>query len=236
MQNSSKPTELALLSGLLCDDFVWQEVAERLSEVAHCHIFSFAGCSSITEMAEKVLAGTPQQFALAGHSMGGRVALEVYRLAPHRVSHLALLNTGVHPRSDAEVPGRQRLLDLSLTEGMNAVCEQWLPPMMSDAGRANSALMQQLRDMVTQHTPEEFHGEIQALLNRPDAEAVLPSVNVPTLLLSGDEDAWSPVSQHQDIQQCIQGSHLIGLPQVGHMSTVEAPELIADAFKTWLQR
>lgn len=228
-------TPLVLLCGLLCDHRVWDGVADRLGDTAQVTIHSFAGCRTITEMAEQVLAAAPERFALAGHSMGGRVALEVYRLAPERVMRLALLNTGVHPRSESEVPGRRRLLDLAFDKGMAAVAEAWLPPMVGETCRADRALMADLTDMILAHTPEQFDGEIQALLNRPDAEAVLPLVNVPTLLLSSDEDQWSPVAQHADIQRQLPGSRLVALSGVGHMSTVEAPQAIADALRQWLE-
>ncbi len=232
-QPSAKPS-LVLLSGLLCDHTMWQDIAEQLSSSFDVSIFSFAGYNSLTDMAEHVLAEAPAHFALAGHSMGGRVALEVYRLAPERITHLALLNTGVHPKRESEVPGRMRLLELADTQGMQAVADSWLPPMMSETGKQNIALMNDLKAMILRHTPQDFHGQISALLNRPDAEAVLSLVNVPTLLLSGDEDQWSPVSQHEAIQQKISGSQLVAVP-AGHMSTVEIPAAISTIFRKWLK-
>ncbi len=234
MNDASPRTPLLLLSGLLCDDFVWQDVAGLLDDVAEPSIISFAGCRSVPEMAAKVLEMAPEQFALAGHSMGGRVALEVFRQAPARVTRLALLNTGVHPRRDAEVAGRQQLLEIAADKGMAAVADEWLPPMMSPGGRRDARLMQQLRQMILRHTPEDFSGQIQALLNRPDAEEVLPLVAVPTLLLSGADDQWSPVAQHAVMQRQLPGSQLVALEAAGHMSTVEAPEAVAGALRTWL--
>lgn len=234
MENRSQKTPLVLLAGLLCDRFIWQAVAEQLDEVAQVEIFSFAGLNSFSAMADKVLLSAPPDFALAGHSMGGRVALEVYRKAPKRVTHMALLNTGVHSVKKSEIPGRQRLLDLSEKEGMEAVAESWLPPMLSLKASANSSLVAALRAMVLRYSKEDFQGQIHALLNRPNAEEVLPSLTVPTLLLSGSEDAWSPISQHRDMQKHIRQSQLVGLHGVGHMSTVEAPEKIAGALRGWL--
>lgn len=228
---TSRKTPLLLLSGLLCDNSVWEDTAKLLADVTQVSIISFAGCRSIPEMAAKVLAQAPPRFALAGHSMGGRVALEVIRAAPDRVTRLALLNTGVHPRQEQEVAGRQRLCALAETDGMAAVADAWLPPMMSPAGRQNPALMQRLKAMVTRHSPVEFHGQIQALLNRPNAAEVLPQIAIPTLFLSGTEDQWSPIAQHETMQQQVPGSTLVALAGVGHMSVVEAPQLVAQALR-----
>lgn len=234
MSQKDNKSPLVLLSGLLCDSFMWEAVTEQLSDIADIYTFSFAGFNSLAEMADKVLSDSPEHFALVGHSMGGRVALEVFRKAPERVTRLALLNTGAHPRSEAEVPNRQRLLDMSVNQGMEAVADDWLPPMMSPQGLKNPQLINELRAMILRHTADDFNGEIQALLNRPNAEEVLPSINVPTLLLSGSADAWSPISQHREMQQQIPGSQLVGLEGVGHMSTVEAPDQVADALRGWL--
>ena len=236
MNHPSNKSPLVLLCGLLCDRLMWHEVGKLLDDVAEVSIFSFAGFDSISQMAAHVLANSPEQFALAGHSMGGRVAFEIMRQAPHRVTRLALLNTGVHPRSDKEVPGRQKLLELSQGKGMSAVADSWLPPMLSDTARQNPRLVAQLRKMVLRHSKQDFYGQIQALLNRPDAEQVLGQIQVPTLLMSGTEDQWSPVAQHQAIQQHIAGSRLVILEGVGHMSTVEAPEQIALAMRDWLSQ
>jgi pimeloyl-ACP methyl ester carboxylesterase len=236
MSNTTKKTPLILLAGLLCDRYMWQEIGALLADIADVTIFSFAGFDSISDMATNVLANSPEHSALAGHSMGGRVAFEVYRQAPQRVKQLALLNTGVHPRSETEIPGRQKLLDLSVNSGMEAVADTWLPPMLSDTARQNPALFEQLKQMVLRHSPQDFNGQIQALLNRPHAEKVLSLIQVPTLLISGSEDKWSPVSQHEAIQQQIPDSRLVVLEDVGHMSTVEAPQEIAGAMREWLSQ
>ena len=87
---------LILLSGLLCDETIWGDVHARLSPRLDVSISCFPDFDSIGEMANHVLAEAPPNFDLAGHSMGGRVALEVLRKAPSRVRRLALLK---HRRS-----------------------------------------------------------------------------------------------------------------------------------------
>jgi len=104
---------LLLLSGLLCDETLWADIPQRLGDAADVRVISFHGFSSIPAMAQHVLATAPARFALAGHSMGGRVALEVIRSAPARVAGLALLNTGVHTVRDGEPQSRGRLLRLA---------------------------------------------------------------------------------------------------------------------------
>jgi pimeloyl-ACP methyl ester carboxylesterase len=224
---------LLLLSGLLCDETVWADIPERLEDVAQVSVISFRGFSSIPAMAEHVLAAAAGPFALAGHSMGGRVALEVVRAARARVSGLALLNTGVHTVRDGEPQSRERLLRLAFEHGMSALAAEWLPPMMAGGSRT-AAIMPRLAAMVERSTPDIYAGQINALLNRPDALPVLPMIDVPTLLLSGSEDTWSPVSQHETMRRRIPHATLFEIHGAGHMAPFERPEAVAVALREWL--
>src|SRR5688572_7947312 len=98
---------LVLIPGLLCDEFVWSEQRGELASLARVWIPDHGALDSLTDMAAAVLRDVPaERFALAGHSMGGRVALEMLRLAPHRIERLALLDTGWLPLQ-AGVRGEQ---------------------------------------------------------------------------------------------------------------------------------
>jgi pimeloyl-ACP methyl ester carboxylesterase len=223
-----------LLCGLLCDETIWADVPSRLASVASARVVSFAGFTSIAGMAGQVLAAAPPRFALAGHSMGGRVALEVWRQAPERVTALALLNTGVHPPRESEFESRGLLVRLARRHGMSALADEWLPPMMGASPDRVAQVMPALKAMVQRSTVESFAGQINALLQRPDARPVLPSITVPTLLLSGTNDTWSSLSQHADMQRSVSRSTLVEIAGAGHMSPIERPDAVARALKGWL--
>src|SRR5450631_456816 len=225
---------LILLCGLLCDETIWADVPSRLASVASARVVSFAGFTSIAGMAAQVLATAPPRFALAGHSMGGRVALEVWRQAPERVTALALLNTGVHPPRESEFDSRGLLVRLARRQGMAALADEWLPPMMGASPDRVAQVMPALKAMVQRATAESFARQINALLHRPDARSVLPSITVPTLLLSGTNDTWSSLSQHADMQRSVPHSKLVEIAGAGHMSPIERPDAVARALKGWL--
>ena len=127
---------LILLPGLMSDAQVWAEQASALSGLTHCEVPDYGLCDSLAGMAQQVLAGTSAAtFALAGHSMGGRVALEVMRQAPERVQRLALLDTGIHPLApgeagDKERAGRLALVELAQQQGMRVMGAQWVRAMV----------------------------------------------------------------------------------------------------------
>lgn len=234
ISDSGGKPQLVLLAGLLCDDTIWIPVARKVEDVADISIIDFGGFSSIEAMAAHVLESVTGSFFLAGHSMGGRVALEIYRQDPERILGLALLNTGVHARTPGETEKRGRLVDLARTFGMEALADEWLPPMMNAHGEADSKLMAELKAMVCRATADSFAGQIKALLDRPAAEAVLSDLRVPALLLSATGDTWSPPDQHRAMLKFAPHAHLVIVEDAGHMVPVEQPATVASALRTWL--
>ena len=233
-----KPT-LVLLPGLVCDQAVWAPQIQALSAHLDCHVVDYGMLDSIGAMAQHVLDTAPAPtFALAGHSMGGRVALEVVRRAPERVHHLALLDTGTHPLADGDAgkkerAGRMGLLQIAERQGMRAMAEQWAKPMVHPS-RHGTPLFEHVLDILERSSAEQYAAQINALLNRPDAAPVLANITCPTLVLTGRDDLWSPPEQHERMAAAIKGAQICIVEQCGHMSTLEQPEVVSAAFEGWL--
>jgi pimeloyl-ACP methyl ester carboxylesterase len=231
--------DLELLPGLICDRTVWQQQIDALSDFAECSVADYGSLDSIPAMAEAVLRAAPERFSVAGHSMGGRVALEIYRRAPDRVARIALLNTGSSARpsgeaGEQEARKRGELVALANSQGMRAMLRQWLPPMI-DSRRINDAvLVNAIMEMMSRKTPEIFAAQVRALLARPDANPVLEQIRCPALLLTGREDGWSTVAQHWAMAAKIAGSQVVIVPDCGHMSMLERPAEVGAALRAWL--
>ena len=231
---------LVLIPGLLCDEFVWSKQHQALSAHARVWVADHGSLDSLTDMALAVLRDAPaQQFALAGHSMGGRVALEVMRLAPHRVQRLALLDTGWLPRSagaqgEEERASRLALLDNARQLGMRTMGRQWARGMVHSVV-IDTPVFAAIIDMIERKTPDVFAAQIRALLARPDASAQLLAIDCPTLVLCGRQDSWSPLSQHLQMAAIIRGARLRIIEDSGHMSTLEQPQAVTAALVEWLR-
>lgn len=234
-------SNLVLIPGLMCDATVWEPQEDGLADIASVRVALPGARRSLVEMADAILADAPPTFALAGHSMGGRVALEVMRRAAHRVTGLALLDTGYQPLArgqagERERAGRFALLEMARSQGMRAMGRRWLEGMIHPDRRTDHDLVDRILDMIERQSPELFEAQIQALLARPDATATLISISCPTLVLCGREDAWAPASRHKDIAALIDGGNLVVVPECGHMSTLERPSAVSDALRAWLGR
>jgi pimeloyl-ACP methyl ester carboxylesterase len=228
-----------LLPGLICDQTLWQQQMDALSDVAAGTYADYGSLDSLPAMAEAVLRSAPERFSMAGHSMGGRVALEVYRLAPDRVARIALLNTGYLPLAAGEAGEEEKrkrgeLVALAKSQGMRAMLRQWLPPMIDSRRQNDAALVESIMGMMSRKTPEIFAAQIKALLARPDATAVLEQMRCPALLLTGREDGWSGPAQHAKMMEKIVGSQLVIVPDCGHMSPLERPAEVSAALRAWL--
>jgi pimeloyl-ACP methyl ester carboxylesterase len=223
-----------LLSGLLCDEAVW-EVQERALRSSHdVRVLSFQDFDSMGGMAAHVLKNAPPSFSLAGHSMGGRVAMEVYRQAPRQVRRLALLDTGYEPAAEDETEKRGVLVRKALAEGIEAIAETWARPMIAPCNQGNDLLLKRVLNMVGRMSGEIYARQTNALLTRPDATPVLSSIRCPTLVLCGQQDAWSPPERHKLMAALIPNCELRLIDDCGHMSTMEKPREVLQALEQWL--
>jgi pimeloyl-ACP methyl ester carboxylesterase len=221
-----------LLCGLLCDEEVWQGQVAELRNKYDVRVASFQGHDSIGAMAAHVLDSAPERFSLAGHSMGGRVALEVYRRAPRRIERLALLDTGYEPVAPGEGERRAVLVNKALAEGIESIAETWARPMIAPCNQA--AVLERVIAMVGRMSGEIYAGQTRALLGRPDATPVLASIACPTLILCGADDAWSPADRHERMQALIPRAALKLIDDCGHMSTMERPMDVLAALLQWM--
>ena len=231
---------LILLPGLLCDRAVWAPILPQLEADAKCEVAEYSDACSLVAMAERALSAAPATFALAGHSMGGRVALEIVRRMPERVERLALLSTGFRARppgtaGEEERARRLALLALAKEEGMREMAREWVKPMVHPSRLADGTLIDAILDMFERRTPAHFAAQIEALLSRPDATALLPTITCPTLVLCGGADGWSTPLQHQEMAALIPDSQLAIVEDCGHMAPMERPDAVAAALLAWIR-
>lgn len=226
---------LLLIPGLVSDGRVWRTVAAAAPDGFLPREADVTRDASIPAMAERLLAEVDGPIIAVGHSMGGRVAMEMARQAPERVRGLVLANTGHGPKKPGEEPKRQAKIDLG-HEDMSALAADWLPPMLDPARVGDAALMADLTEMVLAAGPDVHERQIKALLDRPDASAYLPAIACPVLLLTGAQDGWSPEQQHREIADLLADAELQVIDGAGHFLPVERPDETAAAITDWLVR
>lgn len=229
---------LLLLPGLICDSRIY---APQLAAFAQARaVDSYGLADSLPDMARVALdladREGAREFDLLGHSMGGRVALEVFRLAPERVRRFGIMSSGVHPVQPGEADKRHALMAIGHEQGFEALVDAWLPPMVAEAHRADPAIYEPMRRMCLDAGQDVFDAQIHALLGRPEQESLLPQIDRPALVLTGALDAWSPPPQHEAMAGALPHAELTIVPEAGHMIQGEAPAAVNDAISAWLAR
>jgi pimeloyl-ACP methyl ester carboxylesterase len=227
--------QLVLIPGLLCDRLLWQPQAEALADIAESWIADHTRSDTMAAIAADVLRDVPfGQFAVAGLSMGGYVALEILRQAPHRVLKLALLDTSA--RADTLEQSQQRLALISLAGRgrFQGVTRALLPMFLHPSRLDDQELVATVKEMAKNTGRETFIREERAILSRADSLPFLGAITCPVLVLCGRQDALTPLERHEEIVRAIPRSTLEIIENCGHLSTLERPAEVSAALRRWL--
>ncbi|MCB2100564.1 MAG: alpha/beta fold hydrolase, partial [Rhodobacterales bacterium] len=189
----------------------------------------------ITGMAMAALASiTAPRFALAGLSMGGYVAQEIMRLAPHRVDRLALLDT-THLRDTPEGKQRRRdLITLASQGDFKGVTPRLLPLFIHPDRMNDAPLVDAITAMTHRVGKEAFLRQQTAILGRPDGTWDLERIQCRTLVLCGRYDALTPLDVHVEMANHIPKVRLDVIEDSGHLPTMERPQAVNDSLRRWL--
>jgi pimeloyl-ACP methyl ester carboxylesterase len=223
---------LLLLPGLLCDARLWRDC---LPARAQARIADLTQDDSVAAMARRALGlmADAQHFAVAGLSMGGYVALEVWRQAGPRLSHLALLDTSARPDTPEQTQRRLDLIALSGRGAFKGVTPRLLPLLLHPS-RLETPLAAEVMAMAERVGVEGFLRQQRAIMARPDSRGDLPRIGVPTLVACGAEDALTPPALHDEMAALIPGARRLRFEGCGHLPTMEAPDMVRAALEDWL--
>ena len=228
-------TALVLIPGMMCDARLFSPQIAAFSGQHSLVLPSIAQDASVTDLAESVLDHAPAEFALAGLSMGGIVAMEILRIAPERVSRIALLDT--NPLAETEAVKQRRLPQMAaVREGkLLDVMRDEMKPQYLAKGPRRKEVLDLCMTMALELGPHAFLRQSRALMDRPDQSDTLRQTQIPALVLCGREDALCPVIRHELMASLIPNATLEIIEGAGHLPTLEQPELTNAALKRWLE-
>ncbi len=173
--------------------------------------------------------------AFVGCSIGGYILFEFWRRFRARLTSLALCDT--RPQSDTAEGRANRLKAAAavLEQGTEPFIESMIPKLM---GRTTVStrpdLVDGARAMMRKMSTEDISLVLRGMAERPDSVADLKSINVPTLIVIGEEDVLSTVADGELMRQNIAGSQLKVIPKAGHYAPWEQPELVGKVLRQFL--
>ena len=225
---------LALLPGLLLDAGLWRAQIDALSDIADCRVADFMTQDNVADMARAVLAMMPERFAMAGLSMGGYVALEIMRQAPHRVGLLALLNTKASLDTEEETARRRGLVELAHKGKFRGVTRLLLPMLIHESRMDDSAVTGEIMAMAERCGRDVFVRQQAAIMGRPDSLPSLRRIACTTLVLCGRQDVRTPLECHEVMAKSIHSARLQVIEDCGHLPPLEKPEEVNQVLRAWL--
>ena len=219
---------------MMCDARLFAPQIAALSAGRAVLVPPLTGTNTIAGMAHSVLKSAPPQFALAGLSMGGIVAMEIMRHAPERVTHLALMATNPKAEDPAVSANREHQKAQVRQGHLRAVLRDEMKPNYLTDSAHKDDILDLCMTMAMDLGPEVFLNQSEALATRPDQQDNLKLVNVPSLILCGKEDRLCPLDRHVLLAQLIPGARLEVIDEAGHLPTLEQPEATTTALRIWL--
>ncbi len=220
---------------MMCDARLWAPQTGELP-FPHFHADTTAADNFAT-MAREALAAAPPRFAVVGLSMGGILAFEIWRQAPDRVTHMALLDTSPHPDAPARRSIRMQQIETALAGGLRELAIDGLKPLyLAEAHRNDDALLERILEMALDLGPAVFERQSIALRDRVDSVPTLAGIDCPTLVLCGIEDKLCPVEYHELMAETIPGARLRIVDECGHMASLEQPAIVTQELEQLLAR
>jgi pimeloyl-ACP methyl ester carboxylesterase len=161
---------------------------------------------------------------VGGLSMGGYIALALWRRHRNRIRALVLADTRSGADNDEGKQKRGELIALAQSEGSSAVADRQVTGLLGKSTREKQPeLVDRIRSIMAGESPDGIVGALEAMRNRPDSTPLLAGIDVPTLIVVGDEDVLTPPKEARAMHAAIRGSRLEVIPGAGHLSNLERP-------------
>ena len=227
-------TNVLLIPGMMCDARLWAP-QERAIDLPVFHADT-TQASNFGDMARQVLADAPPSFAIAGLSMGGILAFEIWRQAPERVTHMALIDTTPYPDTPTKRITRLEQINIAIQGGLRELAIESLKPVyLAECNRDDEELLDVILDMALTMGPATFEKQSLALKDRMDSVPTLATISCPTAVICGKEDLLCPVDAHELMAREIPDATLTVINDCGHIATLERPDAVTRALQNLFQ-
>jgi pimeloyl-ACP methyl ester carboxylesterase len=238
---ASQKTPLLLIPALLCDQTLWQHQITALHDIAEIVIADTFSDDSLVAMAVRAdqqmrdQFGSNTPYAVAGLSMGGYIALELWQIASQRISKIAMLNTSAAAESVEKTRQRQRLIaTVKAHHRFHGMSDKQLREYIHVDQLQNQQLVDTIKQMTQRAGKENFIRQQQAIIARRDHSQLLHQITVPALIISGKNDVITPPELQKQMAEAIKDTTFVEISHCGHLSTLEKPENINIFLRNWL--
>lgn len=234
---SPEPTArepLVLLSGMLGDQSLWDGLSAGLADVVLPWPARIDLDDSVPELAASVLAQAPPRFALAGHSLGAIVALEIVRRAPGRVTTAVLINASGRGPSEAQQQSWRSWRDRTEAGEFHSIAKELALATLASNRRNDEDIVRANAAMAVSVGADGFLRQLAAQSTRPDSIRDLKETELPVLVVSGELDEVCPPALQRELVEHCPTAEWVTIAGAGHMVPLEAPDALAEHIRRWL--
>jgi 3-oxoadipate enol-lactonase len=172
---------------------------------------------------------------VCGLSMGGYVAFELWRRHPERVRALVLADTRAGADGDEAREGRLRMAQTARSAGARAIATAMTPALVAASAMDRvPETVGKVKAMILGTSVETLIAALAGMLARHDSTGALGGITVPTLVITGEEDAITPPDEARAMAAAIPGASFVAVPGAGHLSNLERPAAFNDALCSFL--
>ena len=219
---------------MMCNAQMYRDQIATFSSYRAVQFSPLTEYDNVQNLAAEVLLNAPAKFALCGLSMGGIVAMEVLRQAPMRVRGLALLDTNPFAELDAVKQNRLAQMDSVKAGRLLDVMRDEMKPNYLAEGENKTDILDLCAQMALALGDDVFIRQSLALRDRPDQSDTLRDINVPALILCGEQDRLCPPDRHRVMRDMVRGSTLVIVENAGHLPVLEQPLETNQHLQAWL--
>jgi pimeloyl-ACP methyl ester carboxylesterase len=175
------------------------------------------------------------KFVIVGLSMGGQIAMEVCRSFPERIRGLVLMATFPQAETEQGRVNRNAMADRLLREGLAPYAHEVLPKMVAPRNIASLPdVGRKVLEMMCNAPPEGAAAALRGRAERPEYSRVLARLQVPALVVVGDEDAFTTRADADFMHALLEGSQLLWMKGIGHMPNLEGEKEFNATFAAFL--
>ncbi len=225
--------DIVLIPGALATPKIWKQQELFLQQDKKLRYVDVLDSDSIEEIANRFIPHAPKKFTLIGFSMGGYIALELYRHIPNSIEKLVLINSAAKLVSEKGRLERERSLDLMSKGKFDFLIKLIFKNSIFDKQK-HKELLPLAQEMAMEVGVENYKNQLNAILNKPNHSTLLPLIECPTLLIASKEDNVMPPERSEHMAKNIKHSKLIYIEQCGHMAMLEQPEKMNRILNDWL--
>jgi len=240
---------LLLVHGFPLDHTIWRPQIDFFTD--HCRVIApdlrgfgasdvTPGLVSMEQMADDLyglLAALEvhEKVIFCGLSMGGYIGWQFWKKYKHKVLAMIVCDTRAVADTSEAAAGRRKMAADVLTEGAVAASRVMMPRMFApDTYQAKPDLVKQVQQMMERQKPSGIAAAAQGLAAREDVRDLLPTIDVPTLVVVGQHDIISTVDEMRHIADAIPDAVWVDVPQAGHLANVENPAVVNEAIAEFI--